>query len=205
MSLAEAATAHVAPLANLLPPNARLLVQAGACDGALARHYHALYPASSLLVVDAEAAGAQRARAYAERIYQADLDTAGPGFYQQLTWADGWIFDTTLEQFAQPARVLAQLRQVIQYDACVVARIANGAHWQTPEQPARHQLEIGAMVALFEDNGFRVVNGILLNPGPVPADVETALRLQALRTGVAPELLLEAVQPSHYLIKAMPA
>lgn len=205
MSLAEAATAHVAPLANLLPPNARLLVQAGAGDGELARHYHALYPASCLLVVDPEAAGAQRARAYAERVYQADLDTAGQGLYQQLTWADAWIFDATLEQFAQPARVLAQLRRAIQYDACVVARVANGAHWQAPERPPRHRLEIDAMVALFEDNGFRVVNGIMLNPGPLPADVETALRLQALRSGVAPEPLMEAAQPSHYLIKAMPA
>lgn len=205
MSLADAATAHVAPLANLLPPNARLLVQAGAGDGALARHYHALYPASSLLVVDADAGGAQRARAYAERVHQADLDTAGPSFYQQLAWADGWIFDATLEQFAQPARVLAQLRQVIQYDACVLARVANGAHWQLPDPPPRQRLELGAMVALFEGNGFRVVNGIALNPGPLPAGVETALRLQAMQAGVAPELLMEAVQPSHYLIKAMPA
>jgi hypothetical protein len=205
MSQADSAAAYVAPFANLLPPNARLLVQAGAGDGELARHYRAIYPASSILAVDADPAGAQQARAYADRVYQADLDTAGEAFYRQLEWADGWFFDGTLEQFEQPLRVLAQVRKVIQYDACVLARIANGAHWKQPDTPARHRLEIATMLALFERSGFRVVNGILLNPAPLPADVEAALRAQAAQTVVAPVLLMEAVQPSHYLIKAMPA
>ena len=205
MSLVDTEADYVTPFANLLPPNARLLVQAGAADGELARHYRKIYPASSTLVVDADPAGAQQARAYAERVYQADLGTAGDAFYQQLEWADGWFFDATLEQFEQPLRVLAQVRKVIQYDACIVARIANGAHWRQPETPARHQLEIATILALFERSGFRVVNGILLNPAPLPADIEAALRLQAVQQDVAPQLLIEAVQPSHYLIKAMPA
>lgn len=205
MSPADSPAAHIEPFANLLPPNARLLVQAGADDGALASHYHWLYPASSLLVVDADADRAHGAREYAERVYQADLGTAGDAFYKHMEWADAWCFDGTLEQFEHPLRVLAQIRQVIQYDACIVARIANGAHWQQPANPARHQLEINTVLALFQRGGFRVVNGILLNPGPLPADVEAALRVQAVQTGVAPELLMEAVQPSHYLIKAMPA
>jgi hypothetical protein len=205
MSPADSAAPYVAPFANLLPPNARLLVQVGAGDGALARHYRRIYPASSMLAVDADPARAQQARAYADRVHQADLDTAGDAFYQQLEWADGWFFDATLEQFEHPLRVLAQVRKVIQYDACVVARIANASHWRQPATPPRHRLEIATMLALFERGGFRVVNGIQLNAEPLPPDVEAALRAQAAQSGVVPELLMEVVQPSHYLIKAMPA
>ena len=129
---ADAQAAYVRPFANQLPPNARLLVQAGAADGALARQYRKLYPASSLLVVDADPARAQQARGYADRVYQADLDTAGDAFYKQLEWADGWFFDATLEQLDNPLRVLTQIRKVIHYDGCIVARIANSAFWDAP-------------------------------------------------------------------------
>jgi hypothetical protein len=205
MIATDSVAAYVAPFANLLPPNARLLVQAGAGDGELARHYRGIYPASSLLAVDADPAGAQQARGYADRVYQADLDSASDAFYRQLEWADGWFFDATLERFEQPQHVLAQVRKVIQYDACVVARVANARHWQAPETPPRHHLELAAVLALFQRGGFRIVNGIMLNPAPPPPDIEAVLRAQAAQAGVAPELMLEAALPSHYLIKAMPA
>jgi threonine dehydrogenase-like Zn-dependent dehydrogenase len=196
---------YVRPFANQLPANARLLVQAGAADGALARQYRKIYPASSLLAVDADPARAQQARGYADRVYQADLDTAGDAFYQQLEWADGWFFDATLEQLANPLRVLAQIRKVIHYDACIVARIANSAYWDAPADAPRNPLVIANMLELFQRAGFRVVSGILLNQSALPADVEAALRLRAQQTGIQLEDLIEQVQPSHYLIKAMPA
>ncbi|HWW71863.1 MAG TPA: hypothetical protein VN089_18135, partial [Duganella sp.] len=125
--------AYVAPFIALLPPNARLLVQAGATDGALARHYRATYPASSFLAVDADLTLAQQAREYADRVHQADLDTAGDAFYKHLEWADCWIFDATLENLASPSRVLERVRGVIQCDACVVARVANADYWRKPK------------------------------------------------------------------------
>lgn len=199
------AAAYVAPYANLLPPNARLLIQAGATDGELARHYRKTYPASSVLAVDADPQRAQQARDYADRVYQADLDTASDAFYKQLEWADGWFFDCTLEHLADPLRVLQQVRKMIQYDACIVARIANSAHWDAPAIAPRHQLLIGTMLELFQRAGFRLASGVELNPSSLPADVEAALRLQALHAGSAPETLIQAAQPSHYLLKAFPA
>lgn len=196
---------YVRPFANQLPPNARLLVQAGAADGALARQYRNIYPASSLLAVAAEPARAQEARSYAERVYQADLDTVGAAFYRQLEWADGWYFDATLEQLANPLRVLTQIREVIHFDACIVARIANAAYWDAPAEAPRQPLVIATMLELFQQAGFRVVSGILLNQSALPAEVEAALRLRALETNRPLEDLVEQVQPSHYLIKAMPA
>lgn len=196
---------YVAPFKAMLPPNARLLVQAGATDGGLARDYHALYPASALLVVEADPLRAQQAGAYAERVLQADLDTADDDYYRRLEWADGWLFDATLEQLADPARVLRQVRKVIQCDACIVARIANRSHWDAPPAPARHAWAIDDMLALFQQAGFRVASGVLLNPAPLPADIEHALRQRAAASGAAPQALLDAAQPSHYLIKAVPA
>jgi hypothetical protein len=189
----------------MLPPNARLLVQAGASDASLARDYRALYPASCTLVVEADPARAQQARDYAERVYVADLDTASPAFYQQLELADGWYFDATLEQFANPLQVLQQVRKVIQPDACIIARIANRLYWDAPATPPRHAWAVGDMLALLQQSGFRIDNGVLLNPAPLPAAIEALLRQQAAASGTEPELLLDAAQPSHYLIKAVPA
>ena len=197
--------AYVAPFIALLPPNARLLVQAGATDGALARQYRTTYPASSFLAVDADLTLAQQAREYADRVHQASLDTASNAFYKHLEWADCWIFDATLENFADPAHVLARVRSVIQCDACVVARIANADYWLKPEMSPRHAMTAATAMRLFDEAGFRVVNGLLLNPGPLPADVDAALRLQAAQTGAAFDALRDAAQPSHYLFKAMPA
>lgn len=197
--------AYIGAFRDLLPPNARLLIQAGAGDGQLARDYRKLYPASATVVVEGDPALAQQARDYAGQVWQADLDTAGAAFYRQLEWADGWYFDATLEQLANPQHVLRQVRQVIQYDASIVARIANRAHWNAPAAPPRHAWAIADMLALFAHSGFRVVNGILLNPGALPADQMAALQAQAGAGAALLEDLIEAAQPSHYLIKAMPA
>jgi hypothetical protein len=196
---------YLAPFRDLLMPNARLLVQAGAGDGSLAREYRKLYPASATLVVEADPAQARRASEYAERVYQNDLDTVSAAFYKQLEWADGWYFDATLEQYADPLRVLQHIRKVIQYDASIVARITNRAYWDAPAAAPRHQWVIADMLALFASSGFRVVSGVLLNPGPLPAEVLAALQAQAAQGGAPLEALIEAAQPSHYLIKAMPA
>ncbi|WP_432380655.1 hypothetical protein [Duganella sp. P38] len=196
---------YVEPFRSVLPPNARLLVQAGANDGALVRDYRALYPASCTLVVEADPARAQQARDYAERVYLADLDTAGAAFYKQLEWADGWYFDATLEQYANPLHVLQQVRKVIQVDASIVARVANRNYWEAPATPARHAWSLDEMLAVFQYAGFRVVSGVLLNPAALPPAIEAGLRQQAAASGVAPETLLDAAQPSHYLIKAVPA
>ncbi|SDH50946.1 MULTISPECIES: hypothetical protein [unclassified Duganella] len=196
---------YIVPFRSMLPPNARLLVQAGASNSELAQDYRALYPASCTLVVEADPAPAQQARDYAERVYLADLESAGDAFYKQLEWADGWYFDTTLEQFANPLQVLQQVRKVIQFDASITARIINRHYWDAPSVPPRHAWGINDMLVLFQQAGFRVDNGVLLNPGPLPPAIEDALRQQAASSGAAPQTLLDAAQPSHYLIKAVPA
>lgn len=206
MSLPESSNpAYIGPYLSTLPQNARLLVQAGATDGALARKYRANYPATSWLVADADATQAQQAREYADRVHQVDLEQAGDTFYKHLEWADGWIFDGTLEQLREPGKVLAQVRKVIQYDACIVARVANARYWNAPAELPRHQLAIEGILALFDQHGFRVVNGVMLNPAPLPQAVTDALQLRAAQTGVPLDALVDDAQPSHYLIKAMPA
>lgn len=195
-------TPHLAPLMALLPPNARQLVLSSTGDGALARSYRDTYPASSFVAIEADPERAKGARDYAERVMQVDLGQAGDALFAHLAWADCWIFDATLEQLEMPLTVLARLRKALQVDACVVARIANGAYWKAA--PARHAMHLPTMTELFRRAGFDVVNGIMLNPGPLPAAVEAALRLQAQQSGADPAALLDAAQPSHYLLKAVP-
>ncbi|MYN04296.1 hypothetical protein GTP41_19575 [Pseudoduganella sp. DS3] len=171
------AAARTAAISNTLPPNARLLVQVGAGDGALARHYHRSYPTTSLVVVEADAAAAQRATSFAERVVQVQLESAGSAFYRHLQWADAWLFDGTLERLAEPARVLAGIRTVLNYDACVLACVSNPA---AAEAEAPHPLDLAALQNLFTEAGFRLPSTIAISPGGTDT-------------------------PSHFLIKAMPA
>lgn len=170
-------------IVNTLPPNARLLVQAGADDGALARGYREHYPSTTLVVVEGEAAAAQGATAYADRVLQASLDTAGAALYRHLQWADCWLFDQTLERLADPAAVLAGIRGALQYDACVLACVANPDHAQAAR---KHAWDAPALQSLFNGAGFRIASAIGISPGAAPAGQP-------------------APPPSHYLIKAMPA
>ncbi|WP_374581651.1 hypothetical protein [Pseudoduganella sp.] len=172
------AEARTAAISNTLPPNARLLVQVGAGDGALARHYHRSYPTTSLVVVEADTAAAQRATSFAERVVQVQLESAGSAFYRHLQWADAWLFDGTLERLAEPARVLAGIRAVLNYDACVLACVSNPA--AATEADARHALDLAALQNLFSEAGFRLAATIAISPGGTDT-------------------------PSHFLIKAMPA
>lgn len=197
--------AYIVPMRDLLPQNARLLVQAGATDGDLPRAYHKLYPATSLMVVEAEAERAQQARHYADRVHQADLNTVGDAFYRQAAMADGWYFDATLEQLRNPLHVLKQVRKVMPVDTCIIARIANRNYWDKPAATPLHSWGIAEILTLFQQAGLRVVSGVLLNPAPLPAAIDSALRQQAAQLGQPAEPLLDAAQPSHYLIKAMPA
>ncbi len=206
MSLPEYSNApHIGPFLSMLPPNARLLVQAGGDDGGLGRKFRSIYPATSWLVVDADPKLTLKARAYADPVHLADLETVGDTFYKQLEWADGWIFDCTFERFRCPGKVLEQVRKVIQYDGCIVFRIANSGYWKQSAESRRNRLAIGDILGLLKDNGFRVVNGVLLIPAPMPQDVADVLRRRAAQTGEKEELLQDDAQASHYLIKAMPA
>ncbi|MCE3265121.1 MAG: hypothetical protein K0R43_4200 [Pseudoduganella sp.] len=173
--------ARQAAIVATLPPNARQLVQVGAGDGALARSYRDSYPASALVVLEGDPAAAQRAQAFAERVVQVQLDSAGASLFTHLQWADCWLFDETLETLAAPARVLAAIRGAMQYDACVLACVSN-PDAGTPQ----HGLDAPALQTLFSDAGFRIASAISLSPG-------------------APQAGQPAPRPTHFLIKAMPA
>lgn len=179
---AEFTAARLGAIRGKLPPNARQLVLAGAGDGALARQYRSSYPASAVVVVEGDPAAAQRATGFAERVIQARLDAVGADFYRHLQWADGWLFDGTLEQLLAPDKVLAQIRAAMQYDACVVACVSNPAFSLAP---LHHPWDYDALQALFAAAGFRMVDAIALRPGAAPG-------------GPTPP-------PSHFLLKAMPA
>lgn len=196
---------YLGPYIGLLPPNARLLVQAGGGDGALALAYKRIYPAAHYRCLEADAERASQARAWADAAIQVDLDTAGEALYQHLRWADAWIFDTTLENLQAPRQVLAQIRKVIDPDACIVARVVNRAHWTQPASPPLHNYSLEQLMALLQLAGFRVGNGAELHYGPPPPDVALALRQQALHQGLDPEQAVSQATPSHFLVKAFSA
>jgi len=151
------ASARVEAIANTLPPNARLLVQVGAGDGALARYYHSLYPATAFAVIEAQPAAARLATGFAERVIQVQLDDADAGLFRHLQWADGWLFDLTLERLRDPGAVLGAIRQVIQYDASLLVCVANPGD------------ELAALNRLLSDAGFRLCNTYALSAGSASA------------------------------------
>jgi hypothetical protein len=202
------------PVISLLPPNARILVDGGGNDGVLARAYKERYPAGLLHAIEADARRATLARRHADIVHETDLDLASDALLRQLTWADGWAFDGVLERLRDPGRLLARIAAVLQPDACVVARIANGQHWRgltalaggaiASPMPLR-LFSRATIMELFARHGFRIDAGIALGMTPPGADVETALRRLSGASGIDPEQALQDALPTHYLIKAVPA
>lgn len=184
----------------MLPPNARMLVQAGYRDGLLARHYKRIYPATFYQCVEADPALAALAVRDVDTVIQAKLENVGPALFQHLKWADAWLFDGTLEVLAAET-VLARIRKVIEADACVVARVANRLHWgHTTDTPA---LSLQKILDVFQQTGWQVTGGIELLPG-APPSAQAGLQRQADEQGLPLAELMRHALPSHFLIKAVP-
>ncbi len=171
---------QIARMLELLPQNARRVVEAGGSD-ALARAYKRRYPSSWYQRVSSDADGA-----FADQLLVQDLDAADEAFFAGFSMSDAWVFDQTLERLADPARVLGALARILPPDACVLACIANPGHWARPGGPG---IAREAMLAMFAGAGLRIGTGMALN-GPAPDPASAA----------PPEALA-----SHYLIKAFPS
>jgi len=203
-------TAHLSMLMALLPPNARLLVEAECRDGALAQRYRRAYPASFYFAVERSPERAALARRHAPVVHQANLDAASDAFFEHLSMADGWIFDTALERLRDPVRVLARIRASMPIDACIVARVVNGDYWGGPATPRdaepEHRYTLQALLDLMAAAGLRLVAGVAVTPKETPdPEIEAALRAQAGAAGLDPEQAWQDALPTHYLIKAVPA
>lgn len=194
-----------AQLFSLLPPNARSLIQAGSGDGALARYYKQIYPASFFQAVEADGEAAQRARAVCDSVHQANLDQAGDDFFRHFAMADGWIFDRTLGLLRQPLTVLKAIARHLPADACLVICVANSSYWQATAVPGA--LSRPALLDLLQQAGFSMRTGVALNGQAPDAAEQAALRRKA---GVQPgedsadaEQLVRDAHASHFLIKAV--
>lgn len=199
---------------TLLPPNARNLIQAGSGDGALARHYKQIYPASFYQAVEAGPEAAQRARAHCDSVHQADLEQAGDDFFRHFAMADGWIFDRTLGLLRQPLAVLKAIARHLAADACVVICAPNSTYWQAAAV-APGALSRAQLLDCLQHAGFNMTTGVALNGQPPDAAAQAALRLEAglgsgaadadadAGAGAGAEQLIRDAHASHFLIKAM--
>ena len=151
------------------------LVEVGCSRGALARAYRSRHPQAHWLGIEIDSSYAEEARHHCQEVLVADVEQllADPQQAERLR-ADCWIFGDSLEHLRDPWRVLHRVHGLLSPGGTVCACIPNAQHWSLQARLCLGQFvyeESGlldrthlrwftptTMVALFEDNGFRILS-----------------------------------------------
>lgn len=115
-------------VARLVPPGALRILDVGCGAGGLGRALLERNPARTMIGVEPVAVAVAAAARHYARVLPTDLEGAG-GELPSLAPFDSIVLADVLEHHADPAAVLARLRDWLAPDGTVIASIPNAAHW----------------------------------------------------------------------------
>lgn len=213
---------HNPALLDLLPVDARRVVEVGCSSGALAREYKKTNPACHYTGVEIVPEYAELARRYCDSVVVSDIETVDDAVLAERFAADCWIFGDSLEHMRDPWGLLARIRRTIPPNGSIVACIPNVQHWSVQARLCRGDFryeERGLLdkthlrwftrrtiVEMFDHAGFRIVEGgeITFAPEPQRDLVLPLIRALAAGIGADPDLAVKEAIPSQYVIRAVP-
>jgi SAM-dependent methyltransferase len=121
-------------LLRLIPPDARVVLEAGCGTGALAEAYHRINPRVSYIGIEknAEAAQVARSRGPINPVIVGDLDTidvTALGLIEDRPSVDCLVFGDVLEHLVDPWAALARLGRLVRGGGQILACIPNVQHY----------------------------------------------------------------------------
>lgn len=163
---------HNPDLLNVIPKDARFLVEVGCSSGALAREFKKISPSSRYVGFEIDENYVTLAKRYCDEVMHADIESIDDKAWEKFRGADCFIFGDTLEHLKDPWRILKKICGLISPKGAVVCCIPNAQHWSLQVKlnigDFRYQ-ESGlldrthlrwftrqTMVELFKDAGFDV-------------------------------------------------
>jgi ubiquinone/menaquinone biosynthesis C-methylase UbiE len=161
---------------QLLPANAKNIVEIGSGYGAMASSYKKINPTCNYVCIDIDPEYADAARSRCDKSLAANIEQMSPNEFDQLFPSDCWIFADSLEHLYDPWKLLTMIRERISPDGCIVCCIPNAQHWSV-----QYKLMSGSfnyeqsglmdkthirwftrttMISMFASSGWRIVNGV---------------------------------------------
>lgn len=212
---------HNPDLLQIIPPNARKLIEIGCSSGALAREFKKVSPTCDYLGVEIDAQYAELARRYCDECLHLNVEHADDAFWAAQTERDCWIFGDTLEHMVDPWKLIQRVRRVIPADGAVLACIPNMQHWTI-----QVRLSIGdiryepsglldrthlrwftrqTILELFAHNGFKVEALYLrMDDAPTRDKFLPAIEHMAKLVGMDPAVAVQDAMALQYVVKAVP-
>lgn len=213
---------HNPDLLRVMPPNARVIVEAGCSSGALAREYKKVNSGCRYIGIEVMPEYAVLARRFCDAVHAMDIENLDEEVMRDRFPADCWVFGDTLEHLRDPWLVLARIRRVLPPDGCVVACIPNAQHWSVQARlncgVLRYE-ESGLLdrthlrwftrvtiMEMFSNAGFRIDAGFpraFAEPGQ--PGLQQAIKMMAQSIGADPDVAYRDALPIQYVVRAMPA
>jgi SAM-dependent methyltransferase len=211
-----------ATILELLPIQARRIVEVGCMLGSLARAYRERNPHCHWIGIDVDADYVQAARAHCAHAFQADIELLSESEWDTLADADAWIFGDTLEHLREPWTVLRKIAPRLAAGGVVIASIPNAQHWnfQARVNAGLFRYENDGLfdrthlrfftrqtiLEMFSECGYRVTNMLARNL--TNADERRympSIRVMAQASGVDPDIAERDARAFQYVVVAQAA
>lgn len=208
-------------LIQLIPEDAKNIVEIGCNNGALACAYKLQNPKCLYVGVEVNEKNADLARAHCDHVDCIDIETAGEGFFLRHRNVDTWVFGDVLEHLRDPWTLLARIRKILPPNGRIVICLPNAQHWSVQANLSignfRYQdwglldrthlrfftritmLEMVAQAGYTMQLGYPRILGETVPPG-----VENAIKSMAIAMGMDPEQTYQDSLPTQYVIRIVP-
>jgi SAM-dependent methyltransferase len=213
---------HNPDLLDLIPREARRVVEVGCSSGALAREYRKSNPAVHYTGIEIVPAYADMARAHCDRVLDVDIEQLSAEQFRADFDADCWVFGDVLEHLHNPWALLKNIRASMNRGGTVVACIPNAQHWSV-----QARLSIGdfryqdsglfdrthirwftrvTMLELFRDAGFAIDSGkARIFHEPQREAFLPVIRAMATAAGADANAAVEDAKPLQFVFRAVVA
>jgi SAM-dependent methyltransferase len=116
-------------LMDMIPRDAKKIIEIGSSSGAIAREFKKINPSCNYIGYEVDQKYVEFSKRYCDEAYLLNIDDAREDFFNQYKDVDCWVFGDVLEHLKDPWKVLSSIRKVIPQNGCVVACIPNIQHW----------------------------------------------------------------------------
>jgi trans-aconitate methyltransferase len=209
-------------LMQLIPADARRIVEVGCMHGAMARAYRESHPAIHYVGIDIDPDYAQVAAQFCDQSLGMDIESMPAAEFQNLFPSDCWIFGDCLEHLRDPWRIVKMVRESIDSNGCLLVCLPNAQHWSVQMRLATGQFRYEdsglldrthirwftrtTMIEMFIQAGWSIETGFSRQlPSQAPQALLDGIRAIAEAAGADGEVAVTDAQAFQYLFRLRPA
>lgn len=210
-------------LLNLIPENARCIVEVGCMRGQMAKVYLQNHPTAQYIGIDIDPDYAKVAANFCTKSFAENIESISDEMFSSLFPSDCWVFGDCLEHLRDPWLLLEKIRNKIDSDGCLLACMPNAQHWSVQwrflsgnfryeesglmDKTHLRWLTRITMLEMFQNTGWKTVHALSRIPTAISMQdkVLQGIRNSAQIQGFDPEAAVQDALPIQYVFKLIPA